>query len=148
VRDQGAALADLVEEVLPGWVERVVRLRLAAWSGQPSPEHVEAARDAGRRAVADVVPRLRTLLAGDVDEQATTPLTIIRSAVRYPGAVLRAAGVPPVVRDQRQSRLLPDDEYDLAPATWSDIDERLVEPGIAWGAAKAMEHRRRHGVAT
>ena len=148
MHDQAAALADLVEEVLPGWAERVVRHRLEAWSGSSSPEQVEAARDAGRRAVADVVPRLRTLLAGDVDEQATTPLTIIRSAVRYPGAVLRAAGVPPVARDQRQSHLLPDDDYDLTPATWSDIDERLVAPGIAWGAAKAIEHRRRHGAST
>ena len=148
MRDQGAALADLVEKVLPGWVERVVRLRLEAWSGPPSPEQVEAARDAGRRAVADVGPRLRALLAADVDEQATTPLTIIRSAVRHPGAVLRTAGVPPVARDERQVQLLPEDEYDLTPATWSDVDERLVGPGIAWGAAKAMEHKRRHGAST
>ena len=141
-------LADLVEAVLPGWVERLVHLRLHAWSGPPSPHQMEAARNAGRRAVADVGPRLRGLLAADVDEQGTTPLAIIRSAVGYPAAVLREAGVPPVERDQRQSQLLPDDEYDLAPATWSDVDERLVEPGIAWGAAKAMEHRRRHGATT
>ena len=91
---------------------------------------------------------MRALLAADVDEQATTPLTIIRSAVRHPGAVLRAAGVPPVARDERQVQLLPEDEYDLTPATWSDVDERLVGPGIAWGAAKAMEHKRRHGAST
>ena len=47
-----------------------------------------------------------------------------------------------------QVQLLPEDEYDLTPATWSDLDERLVGPGIAWGAAKAMEHKRRHGAST
>jgi hypothetical protein len=27
--------------------------------------------------------------------------------------------------------------YGLSPATWVDIDEALVEPGIEWGAWKA-----------
>ncbi len=36
----------------------------------------------------------------DIDEQRTTPLALIRGAVRYPTEVLRAAGVPPVERDR------------------------------------------------
>ena len=39
----------------------------------------------------------------------------------------------------------PDDDYDLAPASLADVDPDLVELGVAWGAAKAMAHRRRHG---
>jgi len=64
--------------------------------------------------------------------------------VRYPTEVLRAAGARPVARDPIQVRLLPDDVYDLSPATFADIDPALAEPGLMWGAAKALEHRRRH----
>jgi hypothetical protein len=63
--------------------------------------------------------------------------------VKYPTAVLRQAGVPPVDRDRFRQEAFPDDFYDLSPASWSDIDPSLTEPGINWGAAKAFEHRRR-----
>jgi hypothetical protein len=96
-----------------------------------------AASAAGERAAADVGAELRALLATDVDEQATNPLAVLRGAVRYPTAVLRDAGVPPVVRSQFDQRAFPDDDYDLTPATWSDIDPVLHEPGLMWGAAKA-----------
>ena len=84
------------------------------------------------------------MLAADVDEQATTPLAILRTAVRYPTEVLVAAGVPPVERDSFSQRAFPDDIYDLTPATFADVDPALAEAGIAWGAAKAFEHKRRH----
>jgi hypothetical protein len=60
--------------------------------------------------------------------------------------VLRAAGVPPVVRDEHQERLFPEDVYDLAPANFADVDPALAEVGLAWGAAKAFEHLQRHKV--
>ena len=88
---------------------------------------------------------MRSLLEADIDEQATTPLAIVRGAVRFPTDVLRQAGVAPVARDRVQVNLLPDDVYDLAPASFADIDPALTEPGIAWGAAKAHAHIRRHG---
>jgi hypothetical protein len=91
-----------------------------------------------------VGPQVRALVEADIDEQRTTPLSLLRGAVRYPTEVLRAAGAPPVDRDPIQARLLPDDVYDLSPATFADVDPALAEPGMLWGAAKALAHRRRH----
>ncbi|HEX2048796.1 MAG TPA: hypothetical protein VHF27_13600 [Acidimicrobiales bacterium] len=134
------ALADAIVAALPGWVERCVASRLAG----PDRAVSEAAREAGRRAAAEVGPEVRALLAADIDDQRTTPLALLRAAVRYPTQVLRAAGVPPVERDPIQARLFPGDLYDLSPANFADVDPALAEPGIVWGAAKALAHRRRH----
>jgi hypothetical protein len=141
----GRALADAVVTALPGWVERSVARILRAWTGgAPDPVVMAAAGEAGRRAAADVGDAVRALVEADVDEQRTTPLALLRRAVRYPTAVLRDAGVPPVERDPVQVRLLPDDIYDLSPASFADVDPALAEPGLVWGAAKALAHRRRH----
>ncbi|HEX3623663.1 MAG TPA: hypothetical protein VHT97_15215 [Acidimicrobiales bacterium] len=145
MQSHGTALADAVVDALPGWVERSVARLVTAWTGAPpEPQVVELSRDAGRRAAAEVGAEVRALLEADVDEQRTTPLSLLRAAVRYPTEVLRAAGVPPVERDAIQQRLLPDDVYDLSPATFADVDPALAEPGMLWGAAKALAHRRRH----
>jgi hypothetical protein len=88
---------------------------------------------------------VRALLERDVDEQATTPLSLLRGAVRYPTAVLRRSGIPPVERDEVQAQLFPDDLYDLTPASFADVDPALADPGLAWGAAKAFAHIQRHG---
>src|SRR5437763_7180631 len=144
MEEQAAALADAVEAALPGWVERSVRRVLTAYRGYADAEVMESAARAGGQAVAEVGPELRALLATDVDEQHSTPLTLLRAAVRYPTAVLRDAGVPPVARDEQQARLFPDDDYDLAPANFADVDPALAEPGLAWGGAKAYVHLQRH----
>jgi len=144
VDEHGTALAEGIEVALPGWVERSVARRLPA----PDLEVMAAAAAAGRRARAEVVPRIRDLLESDIDQQRTTPLAILRSAVTYPTEVLAAAGVAPVPRDEAQERLFPTDVYDLAPATFADVDPTLTEPGLAWGASKAWAHRKRHGVST
>ncbi len=140
------ALADAVVAALPGWVERSVVRVLAAWQPgvEPGPEVLSEARAAGVRAAEEVGVRMRALLDADIDQQRTTPLALLRDAVRYPTAVLRAAGVPEVDRDPVQARLLPDDPYDLSPGTFADVDPALAEPGMVWGAAKALAHRRRH----
>ena len=118
---------------------------LIAWQGGvPDPEVMAKAREAGRRAAEEVGAAVRTLLAADIDEQRTTPLALLRGAVRYPTEVLRDADVAPVERDPVQVRLLPDDLYDLSPASFADVDPALAEPGMVWGAAKALAHRRRH----
>jgi hypothetical protein len=64
--------------------------------------------------------------------------------VKYPTEVLRAAGVPPVQRDSFVEQAFPDDIYDLAPASFADLDPALQEAGLSWGAAKAFDHKRRH----
>lgn len=100
---------------------------------------------AGRQAAAEVGAAVRELLAMDIDEQAATPLSLLRAAVRYPTAVLEAAGAPPAARDEVRARLFPDDVYDLAPATFADVDPCLADLGVAWGASKAFTHLQRHG---
>lgn len=145
VEEQARALADGVEATLPGWVERSVRRVLVAHQGCADPEVMAWARAAGERARADVVPRVRALLGLDIDDQRTNPLSLLRQAVRYPTEVLRQAGVPPVQRDRFSEERFPDDDYDLTPASFSDIDPALFEPGMAWGAAKAWVHKQRHG---
>ncbi len=130
-----AALADAIEAAVPGWVERCV----AAHSGAVPPS-AEAGRAAGEAAVADIAPEVRRLLATDIDDQWTNPLELIRAAVVHPTRVLQDAGVPPVPRDEFAERMFPDDIYDLSPATFADVDPTLVDPGLAWGAAKAHVH--------
>jgi hypothetical protein len=117
---------------------------MTAWKGTGDDSTRRAAAEAGRQAAAEVGPAVRELLAADIDDQRTTPLSLLRGAVRYPTAVLEAVGVPPVRRDEPQERLFPDDVYDLAPATFADVDPALAEVGLAWGAAKAFEHLQRH----
>jgi hypothetical protein len=138
------ALADGVIAALPGWVERSVDERYRAALGPPPPELVDAARRAGVEARDEVGARVRALLEADVDEQRTTPLSIVREAVVYPTRVLAAAGVPPRERDPLDRAMFPDDTYGLTPASFADLDPRLTDAAIAWGAAKAWVHRRRH----
>jgi hypothetical protein len=123
-------LARTVVEVLPAWVDRCVRRFV------PDIDPAEVAPHA-ERAVEAVGPRLRALLAQDVDEQAANPLAVLRTAVRFPTEVLAAAGVAPIERSSFDRRAFPDDAYGLTPASWSDIDPALHEPGLVWGAAKA-----------
>ena len=145
VEPHATALADAVEVALPGWVERSVARIMAAWLGRaPDADVLEAARHAGRRAAAEVGAEVRALLEADIDDQWTTPLSLLRAAVRFPTAVLQEAGVPPVERDPFRERLEPADLYDLSPASFADVDPALTEPGMVWGAAKALAHRRRH----
>jgi hypothetical protein len=144
LRRYAGALADAVEDAIPRWVERVVREALGA-QGLALDQDLEtrlgqaavAAQEAG-------VPQVRALLATDIDQQRTTPLTLLRGLVPYPTEVLRAAGARPVARDELDERMFPDDVYGLTPASFADVDTALHEPGMTWGAAKAFVHRARH----
>lgn len=140
-------LVAAIEVALPAWVQRCVADRwMAAHGGVPSPEVLDAARDAASAAVDQVLPPLRALLALDVAAQPTNPLALVRGAVVHPTRVLAAAGVPPVVRDPHAERLFPDDAYDLVPGAFADLDPAVHDPGIHWGAAKAhVLLRRRRG---
>ena len=144
IEKYAGALSDGIAGAVPGWVERSVDRLYRAWAGPPPAPVVEAARRSGREALAAVGPAVRALLESDVDDQRTTPLSILRDAVRYPTAVLAAAGVPEVVRDPMDEAMFPDDPYGLTPAALGDVDPGLAGLGIAWGAAKASVHRRRH----
>ena len=136
-------LADGIVAALPGWVARCVAARSAG-----AVLDDDAVADAGRRAVQEVGPLVRELLAADIDEQRTGPLALVRDAVRYPASVLSAAGVVPVQRDADAVRLFPDDAYDLSPGSFAELNPDLRVPGLEWGAAKAYVHRRRHAGGT
>ena len=142
-------LADAITRALAPWVERSVATRAEQWRSGTASERVRAdAAEAGRRATAEVGPRIRALLQADVDGQRTGPLALLRDAVRYPTEVLASAGVAPVRRDPFAERAFPDDVYDLAPASFADVDPELHEPGLIWGAAKAhvvLARRRAEG---
>ncbi len=143
--EHAKALADAVEAALPSWVVRGVDTIHQAWAGTTPPPVLAEAEAAGRRARADVGPRMRALLFADVDEQRTTPLALLRGAVRYPTEVLAQAGVPPVERDAYAEEMFPDDLYALTPGSLADLGADVHELGLVWGAAKAWEHRHRHG---
>ena len=142
--DLGAELAARVGAALPGWVRRGVEARLPP--ATPERDAVMArAEVAGQRAGREVELELRALLSSDVDAQRSTPLAVVRAAVAYPTEVLAQAQVPPVPRDPFVSERFPDDPYGLTPTSLQAIDPELGEVAMAWGAAKAMAHRRRHG---
>ncbi|UDY34597.1 hypothetical protein [Dermatobacter hominis] len=137
-------LADAVDAVIEDWVRRCVDGACARAGVVPDDEVRRATDDAARSCRAEVGARLRALFELDVDEQRGTPLQVLRDAVRYPTAVLAAAGVPGVGRDDFDRRAFPDDLYGLTPAGFADVDPSLQEPGLTWGAAKAHVHLRRH----
>lgn len=141
--DYGTALVDAVDAAVGGWVRRCVESR-STTAGVPIDEtvgsHIDVAAEECR---ASVVAAMRDLLLRDIDEQSATPLTILREAVSFPTAVLAGLGVEPVDRDEFDRRAFPNDVYGLTPAGFGDVDQSLVEPGVAWGAAKAHLHRSR-----
>ena len=98
---------------------------------------------AGRAAAEEVGGRVRELLLLDIDEQWTNPLTLIRTAIRYPTELLRAIGAPTVHRDEQAKRFHPDDVYDLTPASFAELGPDVHDLGLSWGAAKAHVHLRR-----
>lgn len=146
LQEYATALAEGIDRALPAWVIRQVARVHQAWTGEPEasdgPVH-EAALVAAQRALVDVGPRVHGLLVLDIDEQRSNPLALVRRAVTYPTEVLREAGVPPVARDAQAEEHFPDDDYDLTPGSFADLDPALQEPGLLWGAAKAHVHLRR-----
>ncbi len=140
----GEELARAVDEAVAGWIEasvaRVARARL----GSVPDEVAEAARRAGESARREVADALTALLSSDVDEQRTTPLTIVRCAGAHATGVLRGAGIAPAERDRFSEERFPDDEYGIGPAHLGELSPACHEAGIAWGAAKAHVHMARH----
>ncbi len=135
--EQGRVLADAVAAALPGWVARTLASRAPEVG-----DDVVAAVTA--EAEAEVLGDLCIVLAGDVDQPRQSPLSVVRRAGATVGGALDALGVAAPERDDQQRSLFPDDTHDLGPAAFSDLSEEAGRAGIAWGAAKALVHRRRH----
>jgi hypothetical protein len=145
--ETGAAIVAGVEVWVPRWVHAQVTRLLDAW-GRASPDsraHAEAcATKAGEAAARRVTTALRELFSIAPELQPATPLEIVRTAYREPTAVLAAAGVPAVERDDFDERSWPDDVYGLVPRTLGDLgDPELAPLHLAWGVAKATIVRAR-----
>ena len=141
--DKARILADAIEAAIGPWLIGAVRRVGAAQQLPDGDRLILAAEAAAERARAAVMPRIRDLLARDIDEQDTTPLALLREAVGPATAVLRDLGATPVDRDEFAARAFPADVYDLTPAAFEDVAPELATPGLEWGAAKAYVHLRR-----
>ncbi len=129
-------LLETSDEVVTKWVKRLIR--------RHCDEQKFSDLQAGDVCISviaqvstEVHVNLVELLSRDVFEQRTNPLAIFRAATRPITELLSNLGCSPVSRDDFNERSFPEDIYGLSPATWIDIDEGLVEPGIEWGAWKA-----------
>ena len=135
-------LADAAREAVPRWLVRCVvqtaRRRGVPPDGEVMQSIIADAELMSTSAGPIVLAELQSLLATDVDAQQTNPLSVLRGATRFPTEVLARHGVPHERRDPFAARAFPDDVYGLSPATWADVDESLAEPGLVWGAWKAM----------
>jgi len=129
----GVALADAVEAELGSWVSSSFARIL----------HREAPTSLINECRAVVVDPLRQLVAADLDDQRTTPLTIVRRAIPLLTAALREAGAAPVPRDAMLERVEPDDVFGVSPASFAEIGPAVAEAGLIWGAAKAHVHLQR-----
>ena len=134
-------LADAMHDALPRWVERSVA-RFVAVEGDVA----RRVDEVGAQVQRDVGLAVRRLLETDIDEQRSNPLAIVRRGVAPITALLRDVSAPPVERDEMDERMFPDDIYGLAPASFTDIDPALHEPGLRWGAAKAFVHQQRRRI--
>ncbi len=148
--ETGAAIVAGVERQVPGWARAQVERLLDAWGRAPGDARVGAeaqSAEAGAAAARRIVAELRALFAVDPAQQQATPLQVVRTAYRELTAVLAAAGVPPIVRDEFDERAWPDDDYGLVPRTLGDLgDPELAPLHLAWGMAKATVLRARRRV--
>ncbi len=104
----------------------------------------EKARVAGPATAHRIAGELRALFALDAADQRSTPLEIVRGAIREPTEILEAAGIPPVERDSFDEAAWPDDRYGLVPRTLGDLgDPDLAPLQLAWGLAKTKVMRAR-----
>jgi hypothetical protein len=133
----GEALAGQVCEVFPRWVAHIVAERFGS---EVSSDIGEVGRNA-QDALRDPLLRFFRL---DIDEQRTTPLSIIRAHMNVVTQWLRDQGMQPVERDEFDTRSNPDDVFALGPFAWIDFGEDVHVAGLQWGAAKAFVHRQRH----
>jgi hypothetical protein len=148
--ETGAAIVAGVERQVPGWARAQIERLLDAWGRAPADARVRAeaqSAEAGAAAARRIVAELSALFAVDPARQQATPLEVVRTAYREPTAVLAAAGVPPIVRDEFDERAWPDDDYGLVPRTLGDLgDPELAPLHLAWGMAKATAIRARRAV--
>ncbi len=141
-------LVEVAERVVPAWLTRIT-VDAAIRSGL-EPASIAAEIEAVvRDASATTLAELESLLLLDVDQQAVNPLTVLRGAIAGPTELLRRHGARPRPVDPFIVERFPDDIYGVGPAAWADVHPDLHEPGMLWGAWKAMtvlQRRRDEGL--
>jgi hypothetical protein len=135
-------LLDASGRLAPRWLRRVTLAAAARGGTALDADDPELSRVVDT-AVGRLLDDLGALLASDVDEQRTNPLSIFRQAVTGPTELLLRRGVRPPTTDRFAAEHFPGDVFGLGPASWTDVDPELHEPGITWGAWKAMTVLRR-----
>ncbi len=140
--EPAADLLAVATSVTPRWLRRITT-EAATNGGVDASAFGDDLDVLVRSASSGLIDELRRLLATDVDDQRTNPLSLYRDAVAAPTGFLRSIGVPPPPPDHFAAERFPDDVYRIGPAAWSDIDPSLHEPGLVWGAWKAMTVLRR-----
>jgi hypothetical protein len=142
-----AAILAGVDRLAAAWVVAAVTRILDAWGRLDATARASAlaaANAAGEAAAARVGRELRDFFATDVTAQRTTPLAIVRSLRGEATAVLADAGVPPVERDEFDTRSFPDDVYGIVPQSLADLgDEDLAPMLVVWGVGKSKVLRAR-----
>lgn len=129
-------LFQVCENTLRRWLE-------TRFSAIVASQHLSGSVDTVRRdeaitrACSAALTDLERLFETDVLQQTTNPLAILRQCTSVVTDELARIGARPVERDEFHQRSFPTDQFDLSPATWADVDETLVEPGLEWGAFKA-----------
>ena len=145
--DAAAELLAVAERVVRPWLTRIVTTTAHRAGADPSTwsDLDQVVDDAAMQLLDD----LAALLALDVDEQRTNPLSIFRAAVAAPTAYLIDRGVRPAGADRFGAEHFPNDVFGVGPASWNDIDDDLHLPGLTWGAWKAktvLDRRRAEGL--
>ncbi len=139
------ALLGAVDAAFEGWYRgRVVAIASAAGAVLDESDAARVSAEAARW----VRSELAAFLAVDVDEQRTNPLHLLRSASRLATDLLDGAGAVRPVRDEFETRAMPDDVFAVGPLAWVDLGEDVHEAGISWGAWKAatvLTRRRAEG---
>lgn len=144
--EQSAFLVVYTTMATPDWVSRCVEsriLQVSTGTGRGLPFRddrwegvLRRGEEEGFAASRYVAHELRRLVASDV-RSSITPLTIVRSAIRYPTQVLREAGITtvqptPLTRTDAQI----DDPYGLSPATLAALHPLLPEVAWRWEASR------------
>jgi hypothetical protein len=131
----------------PRWVARTVRSVLDGADGLDDEARstvLAETRAAGRAGTERVLTALRALFALDPADQRATPLEVVRTLRREPTELLARAGVPPVERDQYETRSFPDDVYGIVPRSLAELgDDELGHQMLAWGIGKTTVLRAR-----
>ena len=144
------ALFDEVMTAVPAWLERSIGALLATPVESLDPSVRERIDSVVQRTRDDIARDLSRLLATDVDEQRTSPMHVLRRSTGGVTRLLSEMGVPPVLRDEFDASVMPDDPFALGPLTWKDLSEEVHDAGITWGAWKAatvLQRRRSEGKA-